>query len=327
MAVVGRMLSASILFLSFLCQSEAASAQTAFAPPPPGVLRQYQRATERAVDQIIGDFLPQLRPEQRALVTSIDIVVPSSGNFDRVFAVNGPDGRRIEIDVGFIVVMELIQDAAILTSVHGIGDAKTFEKYAYLVADLFLENSNAYRRGQPRKAIPPYVQVVSVPPARFQPIYSSPDFQNLRVEYKVQTLAVVLGHELGHHLLGHLDADKLAARRNSGLTEEAKSNESRRREASADAFGVDLAIRAGYNPLEAAWPFIFFAMLGDDPDITTRSHPDSGCRAGRVFKAGAKAAMAKPDFVKELERKGLRAKWEREIEGELERLLKDCKDE
>jgi hypothetical protein len=313
--------------LSTLIRLDLAFAQTAYVVPPAGVLKQYKRAVERTVDQIVADFGPHLRPEHRAMLKLIDIGVTSSGNFDRVFAINGRDGRQIKIDVGFVLVMELIQDAVILTYMHGVGDAKTFESYVDRVAEMFIRNSNLYREGKPMNAIPPYVEFVALPATRVQSIYNSPGFQNVRVDYKVETLAVILGHELGHHFLGHLDLDALKVRRGSTLTESEKLKESRRREAKADAFGVDLAIKAGYSPMKAAWPFIFFAVLGDDPDVTARSHPDSGCRAGRVFESGAVAARANPEFLEELRRKGLLTRWEKEVEGELKRLNQTCSDE
>ncbi len=80
-------------------------------------------------------------------------------------------------------------------------------------------------------------------------------------------LAAIIGHEMGHYMLGHL--------RNE-LTDD-----SRMHEANCDKIGIELMLRAGYNPCEAREVWLSFDEWGGDP-ILTSTHPSPAQRAWQL---------------------------------------------
>lgn len=77
-------------------------------------------------------------------------------------------------------------------------------------------------------------------------------------------LAAVIGHEMGHFVLGHLRGE---------LTDDSRIHEE-----NCDKFGIYLLMRAGYNPCEAKNLWVRMGhSFGDD--ILTDDHPSPSQRA------------------------------------------------
>ena len=74
----------------------------------------------------------------------------------------------------------------------------------------------------------------------------------LAVKDKPDRLAFVVGHELGHHILGHVGKDK--------PTDFKRATFGRQQELDADRFGVEWALRAGYSPRDILG---FFKIMND----------------------------------------------------------------
>lgn len=96
-------------------------------------------------------------------------------------------------------------------------------------------------------------------------------------------IALILGHELGHHALGH--TTRKVVEKPAPL----EAIESHRREADADRFGADLALAAGYSvrrALKVEWQGLE-RLGGNAPaaGATCGSHPGSSDRAARVLAA------------------------------------------
>lgn len=94
-------------------------------------------------------------------------------------------------------------------------------------------------------------------------------------------IALVLGHELGHHALGHTTREEFAK---PGAF---KAMESHRREADADLFGARLMLKAGYSlrkGVKAEWMGLDArGWIGSPTASTCRSHPGASDRATRLF--------------------------------------------
>lgn len=114
-------------------------------------------------------------------------------------------------------------------------------------------------------------------------------------------LAFVLGHEAAHHISGHipkrqdqalsgalvagvlaqasgLSAEDVRAAQNIGAEVAARSY-SREFELEADALGAEIALRAGYDPVQGSG---FFDRLPDPGDRFLGSHPPNGERKALV---------------------------------------------
>ena len=96
-------------------------------------------------------------------------------------------------------------------------------------------------------------------------------------------IALILGHELGHHALGH--TTRKVVEKPAPL----EAIESHRREADADRFGAKLALAAGYSvrrAVKAKWQG--WGRLGGNAPAagsTCVSHPGNSDRAARVLAA------------------------------------------
>jgi Zn-dependent protease with chaperone function len=66
------------------------------------------------------------------------------------------------------------------------------------------------------------------------------DFIEHIVNFDADTLAFVLAHELGHHVLGHLTTNRLVAFENFETVQ-------RRQELAADEYAIKLMLQAGFT--------------------------------------------------------------------------------
>ena len=258
------------------------------------MLARYHRAISRTIDDILLKIKPNLTERQRIELRQINIVVSYGENVFGVYARRKGQYKEIVVTVGFITTMEAIQDAAMIAQRMGYPSRDVLD-YVDRVAGLMLGNKELRDRGLPVKRIPFFYEFVRVPDREFQSLIGSANFLNERTLLKVESLAFVIAHELGHHFLGHLG--------NRRVTLED--------ELAADEFALDLGVKSGFSPLLAIWPFMFFAYLEDPNSARTekRTHPKTICRVARFLEVGVKVAMADQEFGRYLDRTGQRRAW------------------
>lgn len=278
--------------------------------------RQMRRAAERTIEMILGDYRGLLSDAERRVVDRIDITVSNSINIYRVYA-RLRDGRRsIEFSVGWLTTMEMVQDAAILTTLSGNGGRDDMLRYIDDLAQTVWENGRRDRLGQPMVASGPYPLYLGRSASEVREIYRDPAFQDARVTVKVHTIALILAHEIAHHVLGHLEGPR------SGTPAEMAAA-SRIREQEADDWAINLANGAGYSTAVSAFPFLFYALLESEEEDPLRTHPVSTCRAAQALVEGVDQAMGDQGFVDYLEATNQLADYEL-MRDEAEAELANC---
>jgi|GEM_PF-1707788 len=103
------------------------------------------------------------------------------------------------------------------------------------------------------------------------------------VEGNEDAIACILGHELGHHALGHTVREAVLKPVPLGAMD------GHRREADADLYGAKLALKAGYsvrNGLKVQWRgWDRMGGIAVAAEVTCQSHPGDSDRAARILKA------------------------------------------
>ena len=117
--------------------------------------------------------------------------------------------------------------------------------------------------------------------------------QHLEFEMNASLMWIV-GHELGHHIRGHVDSPKLPPDERRALEEE------------ADDVGFRLMRDSGYNALGTVPIILAFAVW--DPEAHrfegSRTHPSPLRRLKRNLEAGFLSALNEPGFEDYLRQSG-----------------------
>ncbi len=254
----------------------------------------YRRATERSIALLRAAFEPRMTPTERAILAKVDISVPSSNNLLLVRATIDRGVRNIDISLGWIWVMECVTDAVILADLFQVGAESDVTRYVEDVARRVEANGRSIRLGESASTIPLYASFVGLRPDSVDRLYKRSDFQDARVALKLHSLAWIIGHEMAHHVLGHLKGE------NPNEAPLDRATRRRSEESAADAWANKMANGAGYHTHVGVYGMMLYSLLegsGSDPLST---HPSSLCRTSRAVIAGVDAAMADPDFVKYL---------------------------
>lgn len=290
-----------------------------FTLPSPDIQRQYQRATERTIKLVLDQLRPHLTLEERHLLDDIDIDITRNTSFTRVYASKEGGSRRIVFNLGFITTMELIQDAALLTSHFGFGASDDFMAYVRDIAKEYHENGRRFRNGLQPKPFPLYASYIGISNDQVRKIYHQGDFQALRVEIKIETIALIIAHEFGHHVLGHLDKPPPI-----DLSDQERTAFIRKQEFDADNYAIYLVKNSGYSLVLGGYPFYFFAHLGDGQALEMRTHPKGECRFARVMYEGIKNFNRNADFITYLHQTGRYEKWKNDESNIVDILHNEC---
>jgi hypothetical protein len=244
-------------------------------------INQMASAIENMVREGMAKFTPQLTTEERSLVQLIQIRVDRRNwQLSPGADIDAGGNRTITFPMGYIYGADMM-DRAILEMT--LLDEQELESYMRYVRRTLRQRELAYRTGGTPSPIKAYCEYLD---------HSQGECEALRLEesYKLQLtaikfagLAVVLGHELGHHFKGHI---RNSTRKLADMEWE------------ADRFGVSLSIRAGINPMLGMGTFAFAGSLlmdlpgsnSDDP------HPKPLCRAILAMQAGIDDAERDPRF-------------------------------
>lgn len=199
-------------------------------------------------------------------------------------------GRRvIEVSFGFMAFME---NLAIAYNVSGeAGRPECYYQYLSAVSEVTLDNTQRRRRGEPLLLSPFFPYYVRSGGDGCQGL-TEVDLQDPEAHATVSgtmdaVLVHLLGHEVAHHILGHVDG--------RGPTD---LDESRANETAADVWSVEHAFAMGVNPLPAFPLWSFFAAIGGDTveQELGASHP-LGIRRWADALERIVARMRAPDYA------------------------------
>jgi len=221
----------------------------------------------RVINALLSGFAGIMDSREQAILQDIDVRVPMDYNMTRVVAYRN-DRRVIEISFGFLGVLLDVCDNWILAEYYASQDSGIYDKYeAYLAYLNQLIDRNERAVGQKPTAAQSFATWAGIPAEVATAIMERSDVQDYKGRLRMAAIAFVLGHELGHHMLGHVDAPQASS-----------PAESRAREAEADRYAAELTMRTGIPAFGALPALGFFAAAegtAADPDAT---HPLAYCR-------------------------------------------------
>jgi hypothetical protein len=174
-----------------------------------------------------------------------------------------PQTKRPQIDIttGFARMMQMYSDGQIR---FGTLKPMLFAEYLVYATNQSLENEiRRQQSAQPPRFIKSLTQFTreKLTPAEFQSFEPSPEQKCIVMASYELTLAFIMAHEIGHHVLRHDEdhAVDLATRR--------------KREEEADEWAVKTLVRAGIPPIGGYTAMIYFfvtnKVLNEDapPDV------------------------------------------------------------
>jgi len=224
----------------------------------------------RLINALLAAFAEVMDPRERAILREIDIRVPMDYDLTRVVAYrDNRDNRRvIEVSFGFLGVLLDACDNWILAEYYAAQDPGIYDKYeAYLAYLNQVIDRNEQAVGREPVRPQPFADRAGIPAEVAAAIMGRSDAQDYDGRLRMAAVAFVLGHELGHHMLGHADAPRARS-----------PAASRDRETEADRYAAALTMRTGVPAFGALPALAFFAAAegtAADPDAT---HPLAYCR-------------------------------------------------
>lgn len=235
--IVGLIFPITMSFLAFPTTVRNETAQMGY----------YQRNTEYVLQNAAKLVRPVLSADERRIQSSVRLWVPAV-----VAVVAQAYPGNIAISAGFASILE--QLAVSHFADHELGLDGCDEAYTLYVAQRIADNTERVARGRKPQLIygaELYGRHFGGPceNLRLQDIKESDNSEYLATLVEASLMFLYL-HELGHHVNGHVDNLPL------------ELNYSRRAEAEADAWAIDVAFRAGYQVLAAAPMLNLLAALG-----------------------------------------------------------------
>lgn len=272
-----------------------ASTQSSGPGGPPAPSDDVQiRQFKKTVGRVMAQFRPHLSPEERRIVDEIEVQVADAVTPVLASAEKEGDRRWIILSLGLVKSIELVQDAATLITFSETGSSDDFIRYARTLAEQYRRTIRSNGNGLAFADLPRYVDYKGLTESDVWALYRSPYYQQYRANAKIETVALVLAHEIGHHVLHHLSPENRAPRDAPKRVTAARTHQ---REVEADDFAISLATRSGYSLMFGGWYLYFFAVLGEEPDPDLRKHPLAVCRFLRVQRQGIKNMLAVDTFV------------------------------
>jgi hypothetical protein len=270
MSTLRRLVCSAAVALGLIVASAPASlAQTASSDNADELAERDKQI--RVVNAFLDAVWDVMDEDERAVLREIEVRIPMDYDMTRVIAFRD-DGRVIELSFGFLGVLIELCDDWVLSEYYSSQDPAIYDKYeAYLTYLNDVIDQNDRSVGQEPVSPQPFATFAGIPAETVVEIMSQSEAQQYLGALRAAAIAFVVGHEIGHHMLGHVD------------TAPQSTAESRARESDADRYAAALTMRVGM-PAFGALPAlaIFTAMEGEaaEPDAT---HPLAACRILRAM--------------------------------------------
>lgn len=246
--------------------SLAASAQP---QPPPGwgTLSWYKRNTETVLNSARAMFEPLPSASEQAIAQAIVYRVTAQNGVG-AFAFLEDGRRKVQISAGFTQMIEYLAEAMIFDAELGLDGC--FDEYSQRLGETFIDNTRRHRNGLPPRGVPNLLAYAQSTEGRCSAIdprdfTSRPDLGEYRAKMIEASIVFLYLHELGHHVLGHVQesaAETPVAMR-------------RDQEDTADRWAITTALKQDYNLVAATPVFAFIALTGGNSIESERSmtHP------------------------------------------------------
>lgn len=233
---------------------------------PAEAIRYYRDAYRTVANNYRAAIRSLLAPQERRLVDQISFeFVPTQDIFAQAY-ISTNNRHVVEVSFGFLAFMQNLTFAYAVT-----GEANQpacYVQYLDVAARAALDNTKRRTIGQAPGPIPFFPYYVQIGGEGCHSI-SSNDLYNPEAHSFVSggmdaVLAVLIGHEVAHHILGHVDG--------GGPIDLEESRES---ETAADVWAVEHAFAIRVNPSPALPIWSFFAAIGgaDIGDELEATHP------------------------------------------------------
>lgn len=266
-----------------LLDDSVVSAQGVRPPSPEHLEYYWGRPMRRTIAMLLEEYQPHLTSRQQRIVDTIDIDV--SLNLEALpFAMYHLGERKILIGVNIIGLVEPIHDAIILT--HHLGTS--LDRVSDYVKHIARVGQKAYfdnRQGRAPDPHVPFEHFAHLPEAGVIQIRQTQIYNNMMVGMKIDTISYVLAHEIGHHVLGHIDGTSTVPT-------------VREREKQADTFAYVLSAKAGF-PLVSSAPSL--AVIAEMERLAgigygDNTHPPPECRMFWMLESSLAALEADAGF-------------------------------
>lgn len=226
-------------------------------------------------------------------ITDLDSAWQASGSVD-------PNGDRfVKIDVGYVRSIEIMTDALFLEELR---NQEFLSRYVRYVASQLQQKATFIQS--------PY-DFIGMSKRDQDEFFDDTKLQKQRVAAVANSVAFVLAHEVGHHVLGHYEHPP-------------QDNQARvSAERDADAWAIHQLLSTHFPPMAGIVPLLFdfyYAPLGD---VSGGTHPTSLERVHALFEAMREAA---PQFRGDVEAHGgSYADFKRSLDGKLTELESQMK--
>jgi len=213
-------------------------------------------------------FIEVSKPKLRTQIEKVGFKVIRFSDFN---AFANYSLYRVELPVGLLFTLDLVADAAILTW-HQPQLVNKFKKYQLYLVGQYL--SAVHGNKVTVKDFPEFAGIPITVALR-----AREDNYNLKVALIEDSLALIVGHEIGHLVLNHLPSRDLAPK------------DSRQQEYEADAFGMKLAMDAGFTPIAGlTTAFTIFGLIEDGGGShgPMATHPPIACRITPLYEVAFK---------------------------------------
>jgi hypothetical protein len=273
----------ALLLATIFLSPVAAVADGVYKPADPqSEFNKLMRSAAYEMQVVTDQFKEVLPSPERQMFDKIEIRLDKhQGNIFAVFAGRDNGKPIISVSAGYIDICRLVIGAylyedTISAKRNEPADMDSVDDYVGYIADTIIENGDRALTGGPQVEIVSYFFWIGL--TEDEARTANDDMNNSgNAGLFRQSLAFVLGHELGHHVLGHV------GRKTSEADEEA-----------ADDYSIKLLIKSKIDPSGMFVPMMLmneFEAIGPETPKTMRSHPLTACRQ-------KKALVASWDYVK-----------------------------
>jgi len=242
---------------------------------------------------IIADLRPKLfgdlPPSEAAIYATVRFDVSPEDKIMNAYAYRNAGIRRITFTEAMGRAIKLNVDALLMEQLYH--KTNFMGEYMYYVCTRYARNSERYAQGlSPERIASPYERA-HMSDADFNEFYSDKDVNSARAKLVGGAFAFLLAHEMGHHVLGHVDHptnDK---------------EERRNMEAAADAWAIDLLLKKKVSPVSGIVPMLFFYYTTRHP-IASEVYKDHPADARRLLAMYEGANDRLPSFRASIEASG-----------------------
>jgi hypothetical protein len=247
----------------------------------------YGQRIDAVAQELVADIRPGLNPRAQLILDEIEFRAPldwiTNADAHKAFG-----GRRIvEFNAGFLAVTDWLATAMIA---DWAGHDGCLTEYSNYLAGMVGHNSRRASNGKERKAVYDFDSYATSTHGRCEGALNmkleTVRRQQLRNEMLDAIIATVLLHEIGHHVLNHVNGTG-----NSFM-------QRRLREVDADRWAIITAVDANYDLRTAVPLFLFLAATGGGTleDEIRSSHP-SGLKRVRDLLVQTRALLDEKDPV------------------------------